>query len=48
MGWETAKDNARAQRLYERIGASRAEWIDYSLDTTSSGPAATPPRSWRT
>lgn len=33
MGWQTAKDNARAQKLYERVGATRAEWIDYSLDT---------------
>ncbi len=40
MGWQTAKDNARAQRLYERLGATRAEWIDYSLDATSSGPTA--------
>ena len=35
MGWQTRKDNARAQRVYERIGATRAEWVDYSLDTTS-------------
>jgi ribosomal protein S18 acetylase RimI-like enzyme len=33
MGWQTRKDNTRAQRVYERIGASRAEWVDYSLDT---------------
>ncbi len=33
MSWQTRKDNARAQRVYERIGASRAEWVDYSLDT---------------
>lgn len=37
MGWQTGRDNARAQRLYERLGAARAEWIDYSLDTTSRG-----------
>jgi ribosomal protein S18 acetylase RimI-like enzyme len=36
MGWQTRKDNARAQRLYERVGASRAEWVDYSLETTST------------
>jgi len=35
MSWQTRKDNTRAQRVYERIGASRAEWVDYSLDTTS-------------
>ncbi|HSK98302.1 MAG TPA: GNAT family N-acetyltransferase [Euzebyales bacterium] len=33
MGWQTAKDNLRAQRLYDRIGAKRAEWVDYSVDT---------------
>ncbi|MGH9230611.1 MAG: GNAT family N-acetyltransferase [Acidimicrobiales bacterium] len=38
MGWQTRKDNARAQRLYERVGASRAEWVDYWLDTTSAAP----------
>jgi GNAT superfamily N-acetyltransferase len=40
LAWQTAKDNVRAQRLYERLGATRAEWIDYSLDATSSGPTA--------
>jgi GNAT superfamily N-acetyltransferase len=29
--WQTAKDNLRAQRVYERVGAVRAEWLDYSL-----------------
>jgi GNAT superfamily N-acetyltransferase len=33
MGWQTAKENHRAQKVYERVGAERAEWIDYSLDT---------------
>jgi GNAT superfamily N-acetyltransferase len=32
MNWQTAKDNLRAQKLYERIGAKREEWLDYSLD----------------
>jgi GNAT superfamily N-acetyltransferase len=31
LTWQTAKDNARAQRVYDRMGASRAEWVDYSL-----------------
>jgi GNAT superfamily N-acetyltransferase len=31
LAWQTARDNARAQRLYERIGATSAEWVDYSL-----------------
>jgi GNAT superfamily N-acetyltransferase len=31
LGWQTAHDNRRAQRLYERVGATRDEWIDYWL-----------------
>jgi GNAT superfamily N-acetyltransferase len=31
LGWKTAKDNARAQAVYERVGGRRAEWLDYSL-----------------
>ena len=30
--WQTAHDNRRAQALYDRIGATRAEWLDYSID----------------
>jgi GNAT superfamily N-acetyltransferase len=33
LTWQTARDNARAQALYERVGAKRDEWIDYSLET---------------
>ena len=31
LGWQTAKDNERAQAVYERVGATREEWLDYSL-----------------
>jgi GNAT superfamily N-acetyltransferase len=31
LGWQTAKDNLRAQAVYERVGGRRAEWVDYSL-----------------
>lgn len=31
LGWQTAKDNRRAQAVYERVGARREEWLDYSL-----------------
>jgi GNAT superfamily N-acetyltransferase len=31
LTWQTAKDNERAQRVYDRIGAERSEWVDYSL-----------------
>lgn len=33
MRWQTARDNLRAQTVYNRIGASRAEWVDYSIAT---------------
>jgi GNAT superfamily N-acetyltransferase len=32
LGWQTAKDNARAQAVYERVGGKREEWLDYSLE----------------
>jgi GNAT superfamily N-acetyltransferase len=31
LTWQTARDNARAQALYDGIGARRSEWLDYSL-----------------
>lgn len=31
LGWQTAKDNLRAQAVYERVGGRREEWIDYGL-----------------
>ena len=31
LAWQTAKDNHRAQAVYDRIGGSRSEWYDYSL-----------------
>jgi GNAT superfamily N-acetyltransferase len=31
LGWQTARDNTRAQAVYERVGANREEWVDYSL-----------------
>jgi GNAT superfamily N-acetyltransferase len=36
MSWQTAKDNRRAHRLYERVGAQREEWLDFSLSTDQS------------
>lgn len=32
LGWQTAKDNRRAQAVYERVGARRSEWVDYTLE----------------
>jgi GNAT superfamily N-acetyltransferase len=31
LAWQTAKDNHRAQKVYERVGGRRSEWLDYSL-----------------
>jgi GNAT superfamily N-acetyltransferase len=43
LAWQTAKDNARARAVYERVGATRDErWLDYSL---SVAPGATTPDS---
>jgi ribosomal protein S18 acetylase RimI-like enzyme len=33
MTWETAPDNVRAQRFYDRMGGHRGEWVTYSIDT---------------
>lgn len=32
VGWQTAPDNLRAQAVYERVGATREQWVDYHLD----------------
>jgi GNAT superfamily N-acetyltransferase len=31
LTWRTAKDNLRAQAVYDRVGGQRSEWLDYSL-----------------
>jgi GNAT superfamily N-acetyltransferase len=31
LSWQTAPDNHRAQRVYDRIGATREQWVDYHL-----------------
>ncbi|MBU6337763.1 MAG: GNAT family N-acetyltransferase [Acidobacteria bacterium] len=31
LGWQTALDNERAQKVYERVGARRSQWFDYEL-----------------
>jgi GNAT superfamily N-acetyltransferase len=31
LTWQTAPDNERAQRVYDRVGAQRSQWVDYSL-----------------
>jgi GNAT superfamily N-acetyltransferase len=32
LTWQTAKDNGRAQAVYDRVGGVREEWLDYWLD----------------
>ncbi len=31
MSWETAADNHRAQRFYEKVGGHRGSWVTYSI-----------------
>jgi GNAT superfamily N-acetyltransferase len=31
LTWQTAPDNFRAQAVYDRVGATREQWIDYWL-----------------
>ena len=33
LTWQTAPDNLRAQAVYERVGATREQWVDYWLPT---------------
>jgi ribosomal protein S18 acetylase RimI-like enzyme len=33
LEWQTAKDNLRAQKVYDRVGAERDErWLSYSIE----------------
>jgi RimJ/RimL family protein N-acetyltransferase len=36
LEWRTAKDNLRAQAVYDRVGGQRSEWLDYSLPVPPS------------
>jgi ribosomal protein S18 acetylase RimI-like enzyme len=31
LTWQTAPDNRRAQAVYDRVGATREQWVDYWL-----------------
>ena len=31
LTWQTAPDNAAAMKVYERVGATREQWVDYWL-----------------
>jgi GNAT superfamily N-acetyltransferase len=36
--WQTAKDNLRAQAVYDRVGGRRSEWLDYDLSIDPPAP----------
>jgi GNAT superfamily N-acetyltransferase len=43
LEWQTARDNHRAQAVYDRVGGDRDDrWLDYSL---AASPGATAPDS---
>jgi GNAT superfamily N-acetyltransferase len=31
LAWQTAPDNRRAQKVYERVGGRLSQWLDYDL-----------------
>jgi RimJ/RimL family protein N-acetyltransferase len=31
LTWQTAPDNAAAMKVYDRVGATREQWVDYWL-----------------
>jgi GNAT superfamily N-acetyltransferase len=33
LTWQTAPDNLRAQAVYDRVGATREQWVDYWIAT---------------
>jgi GNAT superfamily N-acetyltransferase len=33
LTWQTAPENRRAQAVYDRVGATREQWVDYWLRT---------------
>jgi len=35
LSWQTAPDNHRAQAVYDRIGATREQWVDYWIAASS-------------
>jgi GNAT superfamily N-acetyltransferase len=38
LSWQTAPDNQRAQRVYDRVGAAREQWVDYTLPVRTLTP----------
>jgi GNAT superfamily N-acetyltransferase len=40
LSWQTAPENRRAQAVYERIGATREQWVDYWIAIDEDGQPA--------
>ena len=40
LTWQTAPDNERAMKVYDRVGGTREQWIDYWVP--AGGQAARP------
>ena len=36
LTWQTAPDNERAMKVYDRVGATREQWVDYWLPVEPS------------
>ena len=37
LTWQTAPDNKRAMKVYDRVGATREQWVDYWLPAGPEG-----------
>lgn len=40
LTWQTAPDNLRAQAVYDRVGATREQWVDYWLGVGEQGESS--------
>jgi GNAT superfamily N-acetyltransferase len=38
LAWQTAPDNYRAQKVYERVGGRLSQWLDYDLPAAEEAP----------
>jgi GNAT superfamily N-acetyltransferase len=54
LAWQTAPDNRRAQAVYDRVGATREQWVDYwlpcpkpSVSPAGLGDRNVAVRAWR-
>ncbi len=37
LTWQTAPDNERAMKVYDRVGGTREQWVDYWLPVEGAG-----------